>query len=128
MISNYVEKYIQLRDKKVEIAEKHKAELAPLNEAMEAIEKWLLTEMEKLGVESVKTPAGTPYKSITKTVKALDMEAFKGYVFSPDSAPKWDLVDFRPLKKGIMEYVEDKGTLPPGLTMDSFTSINIRRN
>jgi hypothetical protein len=149
-IKSVVEKYISLRDQKAEIAERHKVELAPLNESMEIIEKWLLQEMEKMGVESLKTPAGTPYKTITKSVKMADPDAFKRFVFTPliDSLTGmlqaqgvhvpdlysllqggvfWDMIDFRAGKKGIVEYAEQNGSIPPGVTVDNFTTINIRR-
>ena len=125
MINEKVEQYMLISDKKKSIEARHAEELAPLNEALDAIKKYLLAEMDKIGVDSLKTPAGTPYKAITKTVKTLDMEAFKEFVFN--DVPKWDLVDFRPLKKGIVEYIEDTGNVPPGITIDSFTSLNIRR-
>ena len=149
-IKSVVEKYIALRDEKAAIAERQKAELAPLNESMEIIEKWLLAQMDAMGVDSLKTPAGTPYKAITKSVKMVDSEAFKRFVFSPlidalstaatsqgmqlpdlngllASGVFWDMIDFRCGKKGVVEYTEQNGTLPPGVTMDSFTTINIRR-
>ena len=149
-IKSVVERYIALRDEKAAVAERHKAELAPITEAMETIEKWLLAQMDTMGVDSLKTPAGTPYKSITKSVKMADPEAFKRFVFSPlvealgnaatsqgmqlpdlysllSSGVFWDMIDFRCGKKGVVEYTEQNGTLPPGVTMDSFTTINIRR-
>lgn len=125
--NDMVAKYVTIRDKRAELSEKHKQEMAPFNQAMEGIESFLLTEMDKLGADSLKTASGTLYKSIAKSVKAVDMESFKKFVFEPD-CPRWDLVDFRPLKKGVTEYVESEGVLPPGLTMDSFTTLNIRRS
>ncbi len=149
-IRSVVEKYIELRDQRASIAERHKAELAPISESMEIIEKWLLKQMEEMGVDSLKTPAGTPYKAITKSVKMADAEAFKRFVFAPlidalasaataqgmqlpdiysllQSGVFWDMIDFRCGKKGIVEYTEQNGQIPPGVTMDSFTTINIRR-
>ncbi len=119
MINEKVEQYMAISDKKKSIEARHAEELAPLNEALEAIKKYLLDEMNKIGVDTL-------YKAITKTVKALDLQEFKDFVFN--GTPKWDLVDFRPLKKGIMEYIEDTGTVPPGITTDSFTTLNIRRS
>ena len=149
-IKEVVEKYISLRDQKAQIAERHKAELAPVNESMEVIEKWLLKEMEKMGVESLKTPAGTPYKAVTKSVKMQDPESFKRFVFAPvidafnnwantfggevpdiasllQGGVLWDMIDFRAGKKGVTDYIEQTGEVPSGVEVSQFTTINIRR-
>lgn len=145
-LADVVKKYIDLRDEQAAISEKFKAELAPGAEQMETIEKYLMAHMDKEGLDSIKTPNGTPYKVISKSVKAIDMEAFKLFALQPaidalsnlpnmpdivallTAGIRWDMLDFRPLKKGVVEYTEESGQLPPGLTIDNFTKINIRRS
>lgn len=147
-IKAVVERYIQLRDEKASIAERHKTELSPIVEGMDVIERWLLAQMDQMGVDSLKTTAGTPYKAVTKSVKMIDPEAYKRFVFEdvidameridPTNMPdmmglltnsiKWDLIDFRPLKKGVTELIEETGELPPGLEVSQFQTINIRRS
>lgn len=144
-IKSVVEKYISLRDEKAQIAARHKEELSPVNESMGVIEKWLLAQMDAQGVDSFKTGAGTPYKAVTKSIKTTDIEAFKRFALQPvvdalsqlpnmpdigallTAGIRWDMLDFRPLKKGIVEYTEENGQLPPGVSMDSFSTVNIRR-
>ena len=114
---------------------------------MEVIERWLLQQMEAMGVDSLKTQAGTPYKSISKSVKMQDPEQFKKFVFTPlieymtetgtirdgevlevlTNNVLWDMIDFRCGKKGVEEYVAETGQLPPGVEMSSFTTVNIRK-
>ncbi len=151
-INDIVAKYIELRDSRdVESKAFQEAMAVKYNQPMETIEKVLLREMERMGVDSVKTPSGTPYKAVTKSVKMSDASAYKQYIFKPlidvlthlilstggevpdlqallTSGPKWDMVDFRPLKKGVVEHTEETGQLPPGVTMDTHTTINIRRS
>lgn len=145
-IADVVQKYIALRDEKASVAERHKSEMAPFNEKMEVIETVLLREMEKMGVDSLKTPAGTPYKAVSKSLKLVDPESFKVFALQPvvDALEKlpnmpdiralliagirWDIIDFRPLKSGVEQSLQDGEKLPPGITMDSFTKINIRRS
>jgi hypothetical protein len=146
-----VAKYIELRDQKAEVADRHKAELEPINTSMEKIEQWLLGKMSELGVDSVKTPSGTPYKSTTTSVKMADAKEFKKFIFTPvikslielveangfltedlletvlASSPKWDMVDFRPGKKGIGEFIASTDQVPPGVEISSFTTVNVRR-
>lgn len=147
-ISDVVAKYISLRDaKEAEVKVNNEAIRTKYSEPMEIIEKWLLQNMEAQGVDSLKTPAGTPYKNITKSIKTLDSEQFKRFVFTPvidsivnlglnpDAAYnllsnniKWDMIDFRALKSGVTAHVEETGQLPPGLELTQFTTINIRRS
>ena len=145
-LNDVVAKYVSLRDEAGEIAKRHAAELAPYSEKMDTIEQWLLKEMDRMGVDSLKTPSGTPYKAVSKSVKMADGEAFRQFVFAPvvdamkhvPGAPdmlallqggvRWDCVDFRCGKKGILEHIESTGEVPAGVSIDSFTKVNIRRS
>lgn len=148
-------KYIELRDRKAEMAKRHAEEIRPLSEAMGTIETYLLDQMNQLGVDSFKTSAGTAYKANQNSVKMTDAGAFKGHVFAPalqmisaylsatghainendtqaiqmilQENSSWDMVDFRAGKKGVMEYFESNHQLPPGIAIDTFTTVNIRR-
>lgn len=154
-IEEVVAKYVSLRDRKAEIAKRQQEELAPIGEAMLNIEAWLLNRMNELGVENLKTASGTPYKANSNSVKLSDPLAFKAYVFLPaleaihhylnavghslqpadleslqsclQEKIKWDMVDFRAGKKGILEYVENNGVTPPGVQIETTTVINVRR-
>lgn len=155
-IDEVVAKYISLRDKQSEISKRHEEELKPIGDAMGVIEAWLLNQMNELGVDSFKTPSGTPYKAVNRSVKLTDAEAFKGHVFAPalegiyhylhtmgygiqdvdleamqhclQHQSRWGIVDFRAGKKGIVEEFETHSTLPPGVSIDSSTKINVRRS
>ena len=115
-----------------------------------------MIQMNELGVDSFKTASGTPYKANANSVKMTDAGAFKGHVFAPaleainhylcavgypiqsadvqaiDSClrekPRWDMVDFRPGKKGILEYLENYDQLPPGVQVETLSKVNIRRS
>lgn len=147
-INEVVKKYISLRDESTVISERHKEELRPIFESMNVIETWLLQEMEKMGVDSLKTPSGTPYKAVSKSVKMADPESFKAFCFAPvieafknlnipnmpdilgllTAGIRWDIIDFRPLKSGVNELINETGNVPPGVSVDQFTKINIRRS
>lgn len=145
-LNTVVKKYIELRDDLAMQAAEAAERAKPAQEAMAVIETYLLREMEKMGVDSLKTPSGTPYKAVSKSVKLQDAESFKKFVFAPvvDALSKlpnmpdimalltagirWDMIDFRAGKKGIVEHLEETGEVPPGITFDSFTKINIRRS
>jgi hypothetical protein len=147
-INAVVEKYISLRDEQAEISKRHAEELKPYSEQMDIIERWLHQKMNEIGVDNVKTPSGTAFKAVSKSVKLQEADQFKDFVFmkaaralanvrpqDPEQALNilreatlWDMIDFRAGKKGILEFIESDGTVPPGVTIDSFTKVNIRRS
>lgn len=155
-VEEVTKKYIELRDRKAEIAKRQSEEVKPLSEAMENLEAWLLNQMNTLGVDSFKTSAGTPYKANSNSVKMTDAGAFKGHVFAPavegiinylsalghsiqhadkeamqmilQDSPLWDMVDFRAGKKGVLEHLENTEALPPGVAVETFTIVNVRRS
>lgn len=154
-IEQVTAKYIELRDRKSEIAKRHSEEMRPLNEAMENIESWLMDQMNTLGVDSFKTSSGTPYKAVSNSVKMVDGGVFKNYIFAPaveaainhlrqagyaipdveiealqiilQGKARWDMVDFRAGKKGIIEHFDNTEQLPPGVTVETFAVVNVRR-
>jgi hypothetical protein len=123
-MDDLVERYIKLRDKKAEIEARHKAELRPLNDAMAQVEQFLLGQLQNLGVESVKTRYGTPYITKHTSVTTEDKTEFFGFCKDNDL---WELADVRPSKTGVLGYMDEKGTLPPGLKYAEAKVLNIKR-
>lgn len=155
-IEEVTRRYIELRDEKQAIAKRQSEELAPYNEKLANIEAWLMHQMNELKVDSLKNAAGTPYKSNQNSVRMDDAAAFKSEVFSPAveaihhylcavghslqpadidaiksvliEKPRWDIVDFRVGKKGVLEYQEAHNVLPPGVSVETISVINVRRS
>ena len=155
-VEEVIGKYVELRERVAEISKRHMQELEPLNNAMQTIEGWLQAKLNEVGADSFKTEKGTAYKTHFNSVKLADAGAFKGHIFAPAltnvknylltvcnvklqdvdleaintlllSTPSWDMVDFRPGKKGIMEHLENYAVLPPGVTLDTISKIGVRR-
>ena len=61
-------------------------------------------------VESFKTEHGTAYKTTTLSVRTADKDAFSRYVIGSEA---WGLVDMRPLKDGVKEFMEENDQSPP---------------
>lgn len=147
--------YLQYREAKAQMADRHKAEMEPINNTMAQLEGWLQAKMQQDGVDSYKTSAGTPYRAVSTSVKMEDGDAFKDFVFDPAAdmiwrsmvnagyplPPEakdhiltiirnnahWDMIDVRAGKKGIEEYVENqRGELPPGISISTFEKVNVR--
>lgn len=148
--------YIKLREISAQKAAAFKEEMAPIEKKMSEIENWLLNKMNELGCDQLKNAAGTPYKKIQTSVVMADATAFKAYILQPavealkthlmamgymlmpkdsesfatviDQSIRWDLADLRVGKKGVQEYMEETQAPPPGVTINQFATVNIRRN
>ena len=124
-IGDYIDKYILLRDKTEELKKGHKEELAPYNEAMRKLEFMFQEQMDKQGLENLKSETGTAYKAIQSSVTVADWDVFRDYVLENEA---FHLLEKRASKKAVEEVVEDSGELPPGLNINRTIKINVRRS
>lgn len=119
-----VEKYIQLRDAKAKITAASKEKVAGIDTILLKIEAALLADFTALGVDNVKTAAGTAYKSTKTSATVADREAFLAYVRDND---RWDMLDAKANKTTVGEFVEEHQNLPPGVNWREEITINVRR-
>lgn len=124
-MSELVEKYIQLRDKKAEYKAEYDAKVAKVEEVLDKIEAKFLQVFEESGLDSVKTEAGTAYKSTRVSVTTGDKDAFMEFVRTND---EWPLLEVRPSKAAIEEYRAAHDDLPPGINWRAEQVVNIRRS
>lgn len=124
-IGEYVDKYLQIRERKKELEARHKDELAPLNQALDALEDLFQKSLDASGLEQLKTGAGTAYKSTLASVKTADKEAFLDWVKQNDA---WHLLDIRAAKTACEDFVEQTGSPPPGVSISHHLKINVRKS
>jgi hypothetical protein len=146
-VDEVVKKYVTLREIKRDLEKDHEEALKPINEQLEKIETWLLGRMNEDGVDSYKTREGTAYKTKKTSCQMADGQMYREFIFAPvvkrfvdiwgenvgpmvqtiiQEASRWNLVDFRALKKGVEEYIEDHKQVPPGLNVTQITTVNVR--
>jgi len=122
-VARAVGAYIKLRDLKTEVKARHTAELAPINEKMTKLEAMLLNHLTTQNTESVRTSAGTAYKSTRTSAKVIDWDACLAFIREHNF---WHLLERRVAKTAIEEIVAGSGELPPGVDLSSEVTINIR--
>lgn len=122
-IGTLVGKYIALRDKKKAIAEKHKEELAPYNDALHALEGMFAKHMLDHGEDSIHAEEGTAYVQERTSSKVDDWAAFIAFVREKDA---WHLLEQRAAKSPVVEALEE-GIEVPGVTIRRETVVNVRR-
>lgn len=119
-----IERYVQLRDRKAELKAAFDASTAELNSAMQRLEGAILENLTAQGVESVRTSAGTAYKSTSTSVTAADGEMFLQWCIDND---RLDMMEKRPSKTAVEEYKAANDDLPPGVNWKQAVSVGVRR-
>ena len=115
--------YITIRDKKAELVSEHKLQLERYDRVLKKIEGLL---SDALGsAESIKTPAGTAYRSVRTSATVKDRDALIDYIKTHDA---WGLVPSRVNETAVAELMESTGELPPGVTVARRATINVRRS
>lgn len=119
------EQFVKLRDLKTEMEERHKAELAPIKEAMEALKAVFAAGMDALNVDSVKTACGTVSFSSKSSAAVADKDAFWTYVVTTG---KFELLDYKANVTAVKDHIENnQGNPPPGVNYSVFRDVNVRR-
>ncbi len=116
--------YVVIRDRKKELADRHKQEMVPFNEKLKLLEAGLLSALNDTGGESIKSKSGTAYRITRTSVKTDDWEAFLAFVLSNDLT---HMLVHGAAKESVNEYIEANGTAPPGLAISTDNAIGVRR-
>jgi len=119
-----VQKYIQLRDQKAVLKAAFDKDTDAINAALAKCESYFAGQMAKLGLESLPTEFGVPYKSTRTSCTVADGEAFFAFCRDNDA---WELLDKRAAKSAVEAYRNEHDDLPPGLNWREEIVINVRR-
>lgn len=125
-----VAEYIKIKDYLAQEAKRFADFCKPYNERQEAISNQMLEMLNQVGGESLKTEAGTAYKSTINTPKIIDREAYLDQVLENyDTFGAGMLQIGAPKKEAIDDYMQNHdGALPSGVEISSFVRVNIRRS
>lgn len=119
-----IERYIQIRDEKAALSEKHAAEMAPYNTYLDTLETALQAMLNECGGDSIKTNVGTAYKSTATTAKVADWPSFIDFVLSSGDT---ELLTRNVNKTRYLELVEG-GSNVPGIAIAQIQRVNVRRS
>lgn len=123
-LSELVEKYIDLRDKKAQLEADHQAKVAKIDGVLEKIESALLKTFDSAGLDSAKTPAGTAYVTTKATASVADPDVFRTFIKENEA---WELIQTRCSKTGVEQYKAVNGDVPPGVNWREERVVNVRR-
>jgi hypothetical protein len=119
-----IARYIEIRDQIEVISERHSEELRPFNEGLSALEMGLQDVLNHAGGDSIKTPAGTAYRSSHTTAKMEDWTSFINFVLQVGDT---ELLVRSANKTRVLEHM-DAGAVVPGVAMSTVNRINVRRS
>lgn len=124
-VDKLVSAYIKVRDKKNEVTRELKEREAEYDQKLDIIKAALLEHCQDTGVESVRTEAGTFYRTVRKRFWTSDWEALNQFILEHEAV---DLLEKRIHQGNMKSFLEENpDLLPPGVNADSEYTINVRR-
>lgn len=104
--------------------------MKPVKEEMESILNQLLDMLNRQKLENVRTDAGTAYKSTTMSPKVADRDAYLDWCNEHWDEGGNEMLQVRaPQVDAIREYMQaNDDKLPPGVSVEYNTSVNIRKS
>lgn len=123
-IEQAVKAYITLRDQKDALKKQQATELKPFSTKMDKIEAWLLRELNSNEAESIKTVAGTCYRSTRTSAKVGDWEEALAFIKEHEL---WSMLERRVSKAAVEDFIDAQGSPPPGVDIVQEVRVNVRR-
>jgi len=123
-VEKRVGQYITLRDKIKDLDDQHKKSMEPYKDMLEQLGNMLLQHLQNVNAESIRSTAGTFFKTTKKTASLEDAEAFMRFVITTQS---FDMLDRKANVKAIEDYLDTNKTLPPGVKFTQRVEVNVRR-
>lgn len=124
-LSELVEKYIIVRDKKASLKADYEAKVSVVDQAMEKIEALILSSFAESGTESCRTESGTAYKTTRLYANVADWDIALEHIKRTEN---WSMLEKRVSKKAVEEYMEANEEAPPGVSTRTEVVINVRRS
>lgn len=123
-VDDIVAAYVRLRDQKAELKAQQAEVMKPYDEALAKLEAEALQILSDTGVESMKTSAGTVYKSVATSATVQDKSAFMDYIREHLA---FDLLDVRANKTAVQDFVTENQDTPPGVVIRREMKVGFRR-
>ena len=124
-LNDMISSYIALRDKKEAIQKEQKAVIKQYEDALDAIENFLMGHFRTEKVTSTSCDAGVAFIKRKRSATIADTELFREHVISTGN---FDLVDFRAKPEPVEDYAkEHEGQVPPGVNYRQYDAVQVNR-
>jgi len=124
-LDKIVKVFLRIRDERADRKKEWEGEDEALREAQETLQSHMLQQMNETGITSFQTKYGTVYRSTSIQPTGSDWDAFYKWVAENDA---FDFLERRIKKTSVSDYMEqNKGAVPPGVTVLRKFEVNVRR-
>lgn len=123
-IDDLVAQMVKVRDKLKEADDAHKAKTKVARDYKEALEGKLLSKLNEVGGESVKTSSGTVYRTTRRSATIADGDAFRQFVIGNEA---FDMVDWKANANAVDDFIKSEGSPPPGVNFTTAFTVGVRR-
>lgn len=123
-LSELVEKYLTLRDRKGALKKKYDEDKAELDTALARCEVFFLKTMNAQGLEALPTSVGVPYKQHRTSAGVGDWGQTLPWIIKHEA---WEMLERRVSKEAVEAYKAANDDLPPGITWRDEIVVNVRR-
>lgn len=125
-LGKLVRVYIKMRDKKYELARELDEQIAKLESDMDKVKAGILEHMKSLGAESLRTEAGTVYRTTRTTYFTTDWDSMGKFIVE-HGVP--ELLEKRIHQTNMKAFLEDNPQLlPAGLNANTEYTVGVRRS
>jgi hypothetical protein len=124
-LSELIDKYIEIRDKKAQLKAEYDAKKNKMDDALDKIEAVILKTFDASGMDSAKTENGTAYTSRLVTATVADPDVFMRHVVETEA---WHMIEKRCSKVGVEQYRAEHDEVPPGINWREERVVNVRRS
>lgn len=124
-VDDVIGAYIKLRTQKEELVDKHKSELAPINDNMNKCQMWIQQQLQVQGLQNFKGQSGIAFLQTDTSVKAEDWDTVLAWIKDNDA---WAFLERRVSKTVVQEYISAHGDIPPGLSVKQEVTAHIRKS
>jgi hypothetical protein len=122
-VKEAMEKYAAVREKRAELKKKYEEKDAVLIDALDKIEAFLMKYLAANDLQSVNAGVFTAYLAKEHKVGCADWNGFWQWMKETDRF----MMEKRILVKGVAEYLEETGELPPFVNHSVERVVRVRR-
>lgn len=119
-----VSQFITVREAIQKLETELEEKIKPLRDIKELLSGWLITHLQKIGVESARTSFGTCSLSKKYSASLADPDGFMKWVIANN---QFELIDRRANVTAVRAYLEETKSLPPGVNFSSYISVGVQR-
>lgn len=124
-VAQMTELYIKLRDKRDEVKKAHTEQLQPYNDMMGKLEGLLHAELQRAQLDSMRSEAGTVYRSTETSVSVKDWPATLAFI---QDNKLFDLFEARVSKTAAIAVIEETKAPIPGVQITQTEVLRVRRS